>query len=148
MPSSMREHAIDALFELIEGAYSWRSRPGRRLKIWSDVSLSARPACYVFEGGEDIYTWSESARPRRTIAVRLFIYLNAKESSVVGSVLVNEVLDALDAALLPKGADEVRGRNTLGGLVYYCRIEGKVLKDPGDLDGDALLVVPIKILLP
>ena len=35
---------------------------------------------------------------------------------------------------------------TLGGLVSHCRVDGAVLKDPGDLDGDGLLWVPLKIL--
>jgi len=37
-------------------------------------------------------------------------------------------------------------RQTLGGMVSHCRIDGQVMKDPGDLDGDALLWVPLKIL--
>jgi hypothetical protein len=132
---------------LLAAAYAWKSGPARRLKLWNDVSTSARPACFLFEGGEDVYSWTETARVKRIIEVRLFIYLSAKDGSVVGAALLNEVMDALDAALVPKGADELVGRNTLGGAVHHCLIEGKVLKDPGDLDGDALLVVPVKIVL-
>lgn len=148
MPISAREAALTGLRSLVSGAYAWKTGPARRLKLWSDVSLSARPACYLFEGGEDVYMWTESARPRRVIEVRLFIYLSAKDSAIVGSALLNEVMDALDSAFVPVGSDELVGRNTLGGTVYHCRIEGKVLKDPGDLDGDALLVVPVKMVLP
>jgi hypothetical protein len=148
MPISARESVMTALRTLVSGAYAWKTGPARRLKLWSDVSLSARPACYLFEGGEDVYTWTESARPKRVLEVRLFIYLSAKDSAVVGAALLAEVMDALDAAFVPTGSDEIVGRNTLGGAAYHCRIEGKVLKDPGDLDGDALLVVPVKIVLP
>jgi len=148
MPPSARETAIAALQSLVAGAYAWKSGPLRRLKLWNDVPPSARPACYVFEGGEDSYAWSENARPKRIVEVRLFVYLNAKDASVVGAALLNDVVDALDAAFVPNGSDELLGRNTLGGSAYQCRIEGKVLKDPGDLDGDALLVVPVKIVLP
>ena len=38
------------------------------------------------------------------------------------------------------------GRQTLGGLVSNCYIGGKIMKDPGDLDGDAIAVIPVKIL--
>ena len=58
------------------------------------------------------------------------------------------MMDALDTAFAPTGTDIGLGRNTLAGTAYSCRIDGKVLKDPGDLDGDALLVVPVKIVLP
>ena len=57
-------------------------------------------------------------------------------------------MDALDAALAPAGADLTLGRCTLGGTAYRCAIDGKPLKDPGDLDGDGLLLVPITIVLP
>jgi len=148
MPVSARKEAVDALALLVSRAYPWKTGPLRRLKLWTDVPLSARPACYFFEGGEDLYTWTETARPRRVLEVHLFVYLNAKDGTIIGATLLNDVMDALDAALVPSGSDIALGRNTLGGIVYYCRIEGKVLKDPGDLDGDALLVVPIGMLLP
>ena len=85
--------------------------------------------------------------PKRVIEPKLFIYLSAKGDSV-GASLLNGVMDALDQAFALSGADLGLGRNTLGGTAYSCRIDGKVLKDPGDLDGDALLVVPVRIVLP
>jgi hypothetical protein len=66
----------------------------------------------------------------------------------VGAALLNNVMDAFDAAFALSGSDLLVGRNTLGGMVYNCRIDGKALKDPGDIDGDALLIVPIKLILP
>lgn len=40
----------------------------------------------------------------------------------------------------------VTRKQTLGGLVPHCWIDGKVMKDPGDLDGDGIAVIPLKIL--
>ena len=57
-------------------------------------------------------------------------------------------MDALDGAFALSGGDLLTGRNTLGGAAYHCRIDGKALKDPGDLDGDALLIVPVRVVLP
>jgi len=68
-------------------------------------------------------------------------YPEAWDQAVFG-LRLNTILDALEAALNPANG----ARQTLGGLVSHCRIEGAVLKDPGDLDGDGLLWVPIKIL--
>ena len=76
------------------------------------------------------------------------VYLNAKDPSIVGAALLNGVMDALDTAFALSGGDRVLGRNTLNGTAYHCRIDGKALKYPGDLDGDALLIVPVKIVLP
>jgi hypothetical protein len=148
MVAPSREAAIEALSSVIGNAYPWKLGPLRRLKLWTDVPLMSRPACFLFEGGEEVYSWSESALPKRLIEVRLFIYINAKDPAVNGGVLINEVMEALDGALALSGADSCLGRNTLGGIVHHCRIDGKILKDPGDLDGDALLIVPIKIALP
>jgi hypothetical protein len=143
-----RESAIAALMNLVANAYPWTLGPVRRLKLWSDVPAANRPACFLFEGSQETYSWSESALPKRIIEVRLFVYLDAKDPSVVGATLVNNVMDAFDNAFVISGGDVILGRNTLGGTVYNCRIDGKILKDPGDLDGDALLIVPIKLVLP
>ena len=80
--------------------------------------------------------------------MRLFIYVDAHDPGAIGAAALNAIMDALDAGLAPAGADGVLGRNTLGGAAYRCSIQGKPLKDPGDLDGDGLLVVPIRIVLP
>ena len=148
MPTTTREAALNALVGVVAGAYVWKLGPARRLKLWSDVAPASRPACFLFEGGQDLHSWTEGALPKRVIEVKLFIYLNAKDPTLCGGALVNDVMDALDSAFAISGGDAVLGRNTLGGAAYHCRIEGKILKDPGDLDGDAILVVPVKITLP
>lgn len=143
-----RESAIAALMNLVASAYTWTLGPVRRLKLWSDVSAANRPACFLYEGSQETYSWSESALPKRIIEVRFFVYLNAKDPTVVGATLINNVMDAFDNVFAISGADVILGRNTLGGTVYNCRIDGKILKDPGDLDGDAILIVPVKLVLP
>jgi hypothetical protein len=148
MAGTPRESAIGALMNILANAYPWKLGPARRLKLWGDVPAASRPACFLFEGGQETYSWSESALPKRVIEVRLFVYLSAKDPSVAGSALINSVMDAFDVAFAVSGIDILGGRNTLGGTVYNCRIDGKALKDPGDLDGDALLIVPIKLVLP
>src|SRR5438876_9698249 len=49
------------LISLVSNAYPWKLGPVRRLKLWSDVPAASRPACFLFEGGQDTYSWSESA---------------------------------------------------------------------------------------
>jgi hypothetical protein len=145
--ATSRDVAIEALIGLVASAYPWKSGPSRKLKLWSDVPPAARPACFVFEGGLESYAWSEGAVPRRVIEPKLFVYLSAK-GDTAGAALLNGIMDTLDQAFALASADLGLGRNTLSGAAYSCRIDGKVLKDPGDLDGDALLVVPVRIVLP
>lgn len=143
-----REPAVAALLQRVTSAYAWASPPTRRLKLWSDVPPAMRPACFLFEGGAETYADTSGPNPKRSLDLRLFIYIDAHDPGAIGAAKLNGIMDALDAALAPQGADAISGRLTLGGTAYRCSIEGKPLKDPGDLDGDGLLVVPITIVLP
>lgn len=143
----MREPAIAALLARLAAAYPWAAPPSRRLKLWSDVPAAMRPACFLHEGGAETYA-DAAATPKRTLALRLFVYADAHDPGQPGAAALNAIMDALDGALAPNGTDAALGRLTLGGTAWRCAIEGKVLKDPGDLDGDALLVVPIVVVLP
>jgi len=145
---SFREQAIAALLARVASAYAWATPPGRRLKLWSDVPAAMRPACFLFEGGSETYEHAAEAPPKRMLSVRLFIYVDAHDPAAIGAATLNTIMDALDAALAPAGAELALGRTTLGGAAYRASIDGRPLKDPGDLDGDGLLVVPITIVLP
>lgn len=139
---------MTALVALVSGAYPWVTGPSRRLKLWADVPPNARPACFVFQGGMEHHVYgAQLVNPKRTMKVRLFIYVNAKDPNTIGAVQIDNIIDALDAAFL-SAKDPAHGRVALGSSVFSVAIEGDVLIDPGDLDGDGLLVVPIKIVLP
>ena len=143
-----REAAILALLARLGQAYPWAAPPSRRLKLWSDVPAAMRPACFLFEGGTETYADASGSIAKRTLVLRLFIYADAHDPALPGAKTLDAIMDALDLALAPAGADAALGRCTLGGAAFRCSIDGKVLKDPGDLDGDALLVVPVAIVLP
>lgn len=142
-----RETAIYALVSLVSNAYPWVTI-SRRLKLWSDVPISQRPACFVFQGGREQRVFGQQlVIPKRTMEVRLFIYASAKDHNTIGAAQLDDILDALDAAFAA-AADAGTGIVSLGGACHSCRIDGDVLVDPGDLDGDSLLVIPVKIVLP
>ena len=145
---SIREQAVIALLARVSAAFPWAEPPARRLKLWSDVPPAMRPACFLFEGGSESYENAAGSTPKRKLLLRLFIYVDARDPGTVGASQINAILDALDAALAPSGTDIALGRCTLGGTAYRCSIEGKPLKDPGDLDGDGLLLVPVTVVLP
>ncbi len=146
-----REAIFAALFALVSPAYAWKSTPSRRLKLWGDVPLEQRPALFQFEGTEEGYTYTQSPNPKRVLEARLFVYTNCKDTNVVGATQMNQIITAIETALLPQISDTKGGngqRNSLGGLVHSCRIEGRVFRDPGDLDGDGLLRIPVIIECP
>lgn len=143
-----RNAAVEALKALVTGVWAWKTPPSRRLKLFGDVPPSQRPCAFLFEGGDESYAWQSGAIPRRKIEVKVFVYIDAKDPTTIGSAQLNDIMDAFDAAMAPTGADFALGRNTLAGTNYLARITGRPVKVPGDLDGDGLLIVPIEIDLP
>ncbi len=90
--------------------------------------------------------WSESLPGKTVLNVDLFVYIAAgKDPDCIPARDLNVALDALQSCLAPGPAQD---RQTLGGLVAHCRIEGRIVKDPGDLDGQGLALVPVKIFAP
>jgi hypothetical protein len=68
---------------------------------------------------------------------------------VVGDDLLDTMTSAIEATLISD--DPIRDELTLGGLVYWVKIDmssSMYIRDPGDIDGQALLVLPITVLIP
>lgn len=131
------------------GMPPWRNDQdlARRLKLWGDVPLDQRPAFYQFEGEVEDWKWTNKIIPIVTIPVKLFAYINAKDPSVIGATQLNQIIEALKNAFTPTGMDAALGRFTLGNRVNAVRIK-KVFKDPGDLDGDGMMMMTVEIELP
>jgi hypothetical protein len=142
-----REAAFSALFASVAGAYRW-GVASRRMKLWTDVPASMRPALFQLECGPETYQWTSAAQPQRSILAKLFLYFDSRDPLTPGTAALNEALDAIDAALAPQVLDAVAGRQTLGGAVYDCKIVGVPIRDTGDVDGDGLAIVNVKLLLP
>ncbi len=142
-----REAAFTALFTAVSAAYPW-GVASRRLKLWSEVPPSSRPAFFQLESGPETYQWTSPATPRRTYEAKFFLYFDARDPSTPGSTAINQALDAIDAALQPQGLDLATGRQTLGGVVHDCKITGVPVRDVGDLDGDGLAVVSVRLIAP
>ena len=143
--TASREAIYAALFALVAGSAGFKTT-GRRLKLWSDVNASDKPALFLAQRGQTYVQGSEATPQKVTLKADLFVYTNVgKDPKAVPARQLNDLVDAVDAAL---AGDVVTGRQTLGGLVAHCWIEGEVMIDPGDLDGDGLAVIPVRILIP
>lgn len=85
----------------------------------------------------------------RTIECEMWIYCNAGQDE---SVAPDEVLTGLETmlrnSLIPDVRDDDGVRFTLGGRVYWCRIEGNADISPGDHDAQAIARIPLRITLP
>ena len=146
MPS--RVTIFSALYALLQGVANF-ALTSQRYTSWDQLSAAKQfPALMLWEEG-DRYEWRADPLARITLRVKAIIFLSASADLMVAPVQdIDNLLDAIDAALAPStGMDKVTGRQTLGNLVYNCRIEGEVIKASGDLDGISLLVVPINITI-
>ncbi len=138
-----REQIMQALFALVSGSAPF-IKASRRLKLWTDVPESEKPAIFQYER-DDVYSNGKQYLPIVEMNVELYVYTApGMDSGVTPISILNPLLDAIDASLKPSPA--AGGRQTLGGLVSHCYIDGKVMKDPGDIDGDGIAIIPIKIL--
>ena len=140
-----RETILNTLFTRVSGAAAFVTA-SRRLKLWSSVAAADKPSIFMVERG-DVYVRASEAVPETvTLMIDLYIYTDAgQDQTHVPATTLNTLIDAVDTALLP---DALTGKQTLGNMVSHCWIEGKVMKDAGDLDGQGVAVIPVKILVP
>jgi hypothetical protein len=143
--TASRESIYSALFALVSNSAPFKTK-SRRLKLWTDVNAAQKPAIFIAQRGQT-YVQGSTATPQKvTLKADIFIYTDAgRDAIAVPSAALNDLVDAVDAAL---AGDVMTGQQTLGGLVAHCWIEGEVMIDPGDLDGDGMAVIPVRILIP
>ena len=111
------------------------------------LSPAQKPAMFLVQEGSEYTFQSETTPAKVALHCKVFIYTAAgKDPNSIPATQMNNILDAIDSVLAP--SDLVVGRQTLGGLVSHCRIEGMNLEEDGSLDGDGLAVLNIKLFLP
>lgn len=139
-----REPIYAALFALVSGAAGFRTT-SRRLRHWSAVEAAEQPALFQVQKKETAQQ-AEGSPPLWRAELDLYLYCQAPDDATAPTTVLNPLLDAIEAALLPTGPDAVAGALTLGGLVKHCWIAGAVETDEGALGGQAVAIVPIEIL--
>ncbi len=143
--ATTREQAMEALFTLLQttpGVVTF----GRRLKLWNNVPAEQQPALYLVEHSESRLNTLRGTPGKLQLVAQIFLYVKTTDTEVIGGQLLNNLLDAIELVLAP--ADPKVNVQTLGGLVDRCWINGTIIKDPGDIDGQGLAIIPINILFP
>ena len=136
-----------ALFELA-GALSWSggqlAYASRRVKTFDD--LPAQPALCQAETDETMTQVTSQQATATLGASWLICHQAGKDDAAIPAQTTNAILAAVRAVFVDP--TDPSFAQTLGGLVHKCWIEGRIQKFQGDLDGQTLIVVPIKILVP
>lgn len=146
--TATREQVMEALFTLVGASASWQTK----MRNWQPITAIAeaeRPALLMLEEDEQIDR-AKAAMPaaRQIWQVQFLIYAWTSGNPVPASVL-NPLLDAIFSVLSPGPVASTGIRaQTLGGLVYDCWIAGRIIRVNGYRDGQALAIIPARILVP
>lgn len=138
-----RETIFAALFERLS------STPGlvtksRRLVHWADVPAVQQPALYLAKGAEVIS--QQTGQPSVvTMRATVWVYAMEKDPDAAPSTILNGLLDGIQAAVAPSG-DPTKNKQTLGGLVHHCWINGNIETDEGTLGDQTVAILNIDIL--
>lgn len=139
----------DVTFADSEGNELSFINPGRRFKNLAKVPGSEQPALFQTEH-------TDAVKKVRDLpySVRLegawSILIHSGTDSAVPTETVNNLLDAIDAAIapLPFVTRQTLSDPNDGDLVFDAFIEGHIIKVPGDDNGQGLIVIPWVILVP
>jgi len=123
---------------------------GRRLKHWGEVA--AQPALFVDDGDEDWPDRLSGIPAAPLLGADIWVYSNAGQNpDAVPAAVLNALLGAIETALAPQPIWDglsIQNVQTLGGLVEHCWIEGRVDKASGHAGGQAVAIVPVRMLVP
>lgn len=133
----------------VGGPTTW-GKTGRKILAPNQIPADNMPALFQVQVGETVVRQT-NLPPKYTLHAELHVFVTTlarQDLTIIPSSVLNVVLDAIETALEPQGADGTMERCTLGGLVYTCRILGKIEIFEGDLGDLGVAVVPVEILVP
>jgi len=141
-----REAVIDALFATLTGGAAGAAykTTGRRLILWTKVA--EQPALFLRHIGDEVLPRPTGMPPKVIIECEVWLYSNAGgDPDISPEIAMNGLLDSVEISLQPAPGFNAQ---TLGGVVAHAWIEGKIDMHPGDLGGQAIAIVPVKMLVP
>lgn len=142
-----REEIAIRLFDKARAIADFKTS-SRRLKIWQNVTDPDQPALFMVKGNEVVEQRGRGLPAVHLLNFQFFIYSTVgNDDRALTSTPINEILDAFEDAFTPaEGAtDHVE---TLGGICSHAWIEGEIEVFEGMLEGQAIAIVPINVLVP
>lgn len=116
-------------------------------QIWDDVVAANQPAIFLYRGPQNFTSKHVFGVTKLLWRVSIFIYFRAdgfKTRNTYPDQITDQICDSLEQLFQTSTRD---GRQTLGGTVWHCWIEGNIVTDPGIVDGQAIVVCPLSIIL-
>lgn len=138
-----REPIYEALFNKLSDIQGIATC-SRILQHWDDVSPNNQPALYVAQDSQQAEQVT-GFPTKYVLGAKLWLYTHRDTNGIVPSTQINNILDAVDEALAPVPASG--NKQTLGGLVEHCWIDGAIETDEGLLGNQAVAIVPVRMLV-
>ena len=152
MGHATRNAVFTALFEYLKShvtpptGNSWKTA-SQHLVQWDDVNHAQQPAIFLHRGPQ-IATQTHAFGVTKWVwKATVWVYFRTdglKTTSTYPSQLTDQFLDNLEFAFQ---TEPLVGRFTLGDLVEHCWIDGGCFADSGLIDGQAVIVIPLSILV-
>jgi hypothetical protein len=163
MINHSRDQIIDQLLAVLkqapnQGSFIGFKGASRTYRLWDQITPDNKPFICLKE-------YADTYRPDGsgpvglpsmviTLNIMAFIYVWSEpwkdDLSNSPIKLLNPILDSIDAVLRPSPLimRQNLGSDSAGDFCYHCYIDGEVRKDAGELDGDGIAMVPIKVIVP
>lgn len=139
-----RETIYTALFTRAAAAAAFVTT-SRRLRHWSGLTPAEQPALFMHQKSETAKVQALGAPTVWTLFVELYIYTHASNPYTAPASVLNPLIDAVEAALLPAAATGIQDLG-LPAMVQHATIIGKIQMDEGVLRDQAVAIVPVEIL--
>ena len=140
----IRESIYAALWTLGTGAANFAS-VNRRLRHWTDVAPAEQPALFMAEKGGRAVTKALGSPIAWTLYADFYVYVHSSDPYLAPAMVLNPLLDALEAALAPSPATGIQNLG-LPAIVQHAYIAGNIETDEGVLGNQAIAIVPVEIL--
>lgn len=116
---------------------------GRRLKFWADVK--DQPALFLV-GGDEAWAEREWTKPALiNLECEAWVYSTAgADPDAVPEIVLNTFVELIDQQLQPIRFSLPPAINVV--QVAWTGIEGKVVKAPGHIGGQAIAIIPIRVV--
>ena len=119
-----------------------------RFVHWDQVTSGTQlPYLTKLKTGEERIRQTDGT-PAIKFFYHVFVYTMTGQLGTDPEPAMNNLLDAVDYAVMASGSDQFENRQTLGGLVYWCQPRGRVFVDAGETDGKGVSAIPFEILAP
>lgn len=141
-----REAVFSALLTALTNGVPGLTTYSRRMQLPGNMSPGILPALLLREEFEVIE--NKGNLVNRVWDATIFLVFRNTSQTVPGATIINPLLELVEAALAPD--DRAHNTFTLGGLVHYARIEGRIVIESGDVDATGLggAIIPLKLRIP